>query len=99
MMEIRDPIKAYNDKRYTSPWAANVTLNDRSLEYTFDGLYLGTTNGGTLTIDASPGDVIAIGQRDLRRPDKSTNDLFIVLDTGELDYCSRDEAVYHLKSR
>lgn len=98
-MEIRETIPPYNGKRYKSPWAANITLNSKSLDYTFNGLYLGTPNGGDLVIDATPGDIIAIGQKDTRRPGKSTNDLFVVTDTGELDYQTRDQAVYHLHTK
>ncbi len=99
-MEIRETIPPYNAKRYDPPWAANVALNgNKTLDYVFNGLYLGTAKGGELVIDTAPGEVIAIGQKDNRRPGKSTNDLFVVTNNGELDYRTRDQIIYYLRSK
>ena len=57
----------YNDRRYGSPWAADVVLDGIKLGFMFiRGAYAGDWRGGDLTFEIEPGCVYAYGQKDNR---------------------------------
>jgi hypothetical protein len=92
---------AYNSRRYGRPWAAIITFNGTGrANYNFKaGTYLGNDEGGELIITAQPGDIIAAGQKDNRKPQNSNNDWYIVGENNELIEISRADAFKQYKNR
>ena len=90
---------SYNSRRYGRPWAAIITFDGTGrANYNFGaGTYLGNDEGGELIITAQPGDIIAAGQKDNRKPQNSTNDWYLVGDTNELIGISRADAFRQYK--
>ncbi len=82
-------ISSYNGRRYGRPWAAKITAFTGSATLEFCKYpYNGDDNGGELVIDAEPGDVIKLGQKDYRS-NKSYNDFY---------FCSEDGKLQHIES-
>lgn len=83
-MTIRVSTPGYNPRRYRQPWIARVTGWQGSKPAMDFGAYVGDPiNGGLLTIDAAPGDIVRIGQKDTQRTDRSQDDWRIVAEDGE----------------
>lgn len=90
----------YNEKRYGKPWIAAVSLDGNKLAYDF---HAGTAtasygSSGMLSIPCVPGDIIAWGQKDLRRPDKSNHNLLQMRADGGMDTIDRTDAVRALRA-
>lgn len=63
---------SYNEKRYGAWWVASIDFSSGSKgDYTFGDSSGKWGSAGELSIACAPGDFIAYGQKDLRRPDKS----------------------------
>lgn len=92
---------SYNSRRYSKPWAAIITFDDTGkARYNFGaGTYLGDDEGGDLIITAQPGDIIAAGQKDNRKPQNSDNVWYMVGDNNDLTGISKADAFRHYKSR
>jgi len=85
-MEITIETSAYNQRRYSKPWIAIVNFNNSTKGYFSWGNWTGDHyNGGegVLSIAAKPGDIIAQGQKDFRKPANSAPDFFVVTANGE----------------
>ena len=84
---------SYNERRYGSPWCATVSFpTGPKPEYTF-----GESSGkwgkpGVMVLDCKPGDIIAHGQKDLRRPDNSDHAILIMRPDGSMRAIDRAEA-------
>ena len=76
---------SYNGRRYGRPWAAVVTYDAAGRpSYDFKrGSYQGSDAGGTLFVNAKPGDVVAYGQKD-SRGNGGTNTIAIVQSDGSV---------------
>lgn len=93
--DIQIEFRSYNSRRYGRPWAANITFPDGIRpHYEFDGYF----DGNVVLINAQPGSVIAYGQKDHRRPDRSQKQLAIVQADGTLRDVSESEARKHVAS-
>ena len=86
-MEITKETGSYNERRYGKPWIARVDYTEsRKGEFKF-GEWVGRIGGeGELYIKAEPGDIIATGQKDFRKPRNSAPDYYIVTAEGNLDF-------------
>ncbi|MDR1685192.1 MAG: PLxRFG domain-containing protein [Desulfovibrio sp.] len=92
----------YNDRRYSRPWGAKITLAGEKTNYSFDGKFYGDADsGGTVEIPGiKPGDVVAFGQKDTRGSGSGTyNEWFIVQADGSLEKTLKDAGVKHLRER
>lgn len=103
-MEIRIKTASYNHRRYGKPWIATVAFNQSTKGDFSWGDWTGDHyNGGegVLTIDAKPGDIIATGQKDFRKPRNSAPDFSVVGADGELESIGdKGEAYkYYLKHK
>lgn len=67
-MLYREDTSSYNERRYGKPWIAKLDFTKPGKpEYAF-GHWLGQPGAaGELSIEVEPGDVIATGQKDLRK--------------------------------
>ena len=74
-MLIEHEWHAYNDRRYSRPWAAKVTFVGVKPQYDFIGRYA----SGRLAFEADPGDIIAMGQKD-NRGKGTSKDFYVVRD-------------------
>ncbi len=96
---IRD-IGSYNSRREGQPWIAQVTLDGGKLSYAFGGECTAKWgSAGEISIECAPGDVIAWGQKDLRRPDKSAHTILVMAPDGGMREIDRTEALHHLRAR
>jgi len=91
---------SYNERRYGRPWIAAVSLSGGKLAYDFEAGTVTASFGssGMLSITCRPGDVIAWGQKDLRRPDKSEHHILQMRDDGGMNEIDRTGAVKYLRS-
>lgn len=82
--------KSYDERRYGKPWIARVEfIESPKGEYQF-GIWIGEAgHPGLLQVDVKPGDIIAKGRKDFRKPQYSTKDFHIVRD----DYTIDEDAV------
>lgn len=96
-MEITVDTNIYNQRRYGRPWIAKVDFS-KSTKGDFSwGDWTGDHyNGGAgiLSISANPGDIIAEGQKDFRKPQNSAPDYSVVAADGELEYIGDKGAAY-----
>lgn len=85
----------YNDRRYGRPWIARVDFSHDPKGVFEWGTWIGQPGEpGELIIDAEPGDVVAEGQRDYRKPRHSAPRWYVVDESGELaSYSSKIEAI------
>ena len=83
-MEIRIETSSYNEKRYGKPWIARVDfVASTSGEMVF-GTWFGTPGyEGVLVLDATPGDIVARGQKDFRNQKYSAPTYYIVGADGQ----------------
>lgn len=92
---------SYNERRYGRPWIAAVRLTGTKLEYDFAAGTVTASFGsaGMLSIPCVPGDVIAYGQKDNRRPDKSDHTILRMRDDGSMETIDRTDAVRYLRAK
>jgi len=92
-MRVTMKLGPFNRKRYGDPWIAKVVkwTVGRAYELEF-GSYIGDGSGGEVEIEADPGAVLRFGQKDLRRPDKSTRAWGIVGADGGVTEITKVEA-------
>ena len=101
-MEITQETNTYNQRRYGKPWIAIVDFAAGPKGVFNFRDWAGDHRNGTeglLEISANPGNIIAIGQKDLRKPRNSAPDFFEVASDGTLDTIgNKGEAYKHYKS-
>lgn len=91
-MKIEISTSSYNERRYGRPWIARVTFPTAKGEFAF-GEWVGQPGDpGLLVVDAEPGDIVARGQKDLRKPRNSAPDYYVVGETGELSGIDKADA-------
>lgn len=96
-MEIRIETAGYNERRYGRPWIAKVDFSQSTKGDFSWGDWAGDHyNGGegVLTINATPGDIIARGQKDARTPRNSAPVFYAVMPDGSLDRLGDKGAAY-----
>lgn len=73
---------SYNERRYGKPWIAVVVFDDPTKPAFNFGTWVGDKGySGVLEISAKRGDIIARGQKDLRKPSNSAPTYYIYDDT------------------
>jgi len=85
-MKISIETHSYNQRRYSKPWIARVNFTDPQGTFSF-GDWIGDSNNGSaglLELDAKPGDIVARGQKDYRKPRHSSPDWYQVAPDGSL---------------
>lgn len=98
-MRLEITTGAYNERRYGKPWIAKVAFPTAKGEFAF-GEWAGSDGRpGLLVIEAEPGDVIARGQKDFRKPANSSPDYYLVTDAGALEPIEKAEAYQHYQKR
>jgi hypothetical protein len=91
---------AYNERRFGKPWCAKVTgVTKGKLVYDWADWSGHTGDNGLLRVACKPGDVIAWGQKDFRKPHASDHTIAIMLDDGRMDTLTVVEAVKHFDPR
>lgn len=100
-MIIEIAFSVFNHRRYTNPWGARITFDGIKPAYNFEvarwtGGYRG--EAGDLVFDVAPGDVIAYGQKDLRKG-YGSKDIAIVQDDGSLVTVTESVARKHFHAR
>lgn len=76
---------SYNEKRLGKPWCALVTFpSGPKAQYEFGESSGAWGKAGVMRLQCRPGDVIAWGQRDLRRPDRSEHTLEVMQEDGSM---------------
>ena len=84
-MEIERRTGSYNVRRYSKPWIAKVDFGRNPNGEFLWGNWVGQAGEeGILIIAAEPGDIIARGQKDFRKPKNSAPDWYQVDDAGTL---------------
>jgi hypothetical protein len=90
---------AYNERRYGKPWCARVTGVDSRGKLVYEWAewtgHLGQR--GLLRAACKPGEIIAWGQKDLRRPHRSDHEILLMGDDGRMTELSVVEAVRELR--
>lgn len=79
-MIINRETASYNERRYGKPWIAKVDFSGGAKGNFVFGDWAGDhRNGGAgvLEIDAMPGDIIAVGQKDNRNPKNSAPHFYL----------------------
>jgi hypothetical protein len=86
-MEITINTTSYNERRYGKPWIAVVDYStNRKGDFKF-GDWVGKIGGeGECYVTAEPGDIIAHGQKDFRKPRNSAPDYYFVEADGTLTH-------------
>ena len=96
-MNIQIRTASYSDRRYGKPWIAVVTFPNARGDSKF-GDWIGTPGSdGLLEIDCQPGDIVAKGQKDFRKPKNSEPDYYIAQEDGSLTMVLKVEAYLHYK--
>jgi len=96
-MEITIETASYNERRYGKPWIAKVDFaTDKKGAFSFGDWTGDGWNGGegVLSIDVQPGDIVATGQKDNRKPRNSAPKFHVVLADGSLDSIGDKGAAY-----
>jgi len=77
--------ESYNRRRYGKPWIAVVDFSEDSKgKFTF-GEWIGAQGeGGILVVEGEPGDIIARGQKDFRKPRNSAPEYYQLQQDGSL---------------
>lgn len=98
-MQITKETTSYNHRRYSKPWIAKVDFESSTKgDFVFGDWTGDHYNGGAgiLSINADPGDIIAQGQKDYRKPRNSAPDFYLVEADGSLDLLGdKGEAYKH----
>lgn len=77
---------SYNDKRHSAPWCAQVDFSVGSKgEYAFGESTGKWGKAGMMRVQCSPGEFIAYGQKDTRRPDKSEHTILRMRADGSME--------------
>jgi len=88
-MEITIETDSYNERRYGRPWIAKVDFSESVKgDFAFGDWAGDHYNGGAgvLTINADPGEIIAQGQKDNRKPRNSAPDFNVVGIAGNFEH-------------
>lgn len=94
-MRITQRFSGYNSRRYGRPWISKIIswpVGGKS-EVSW-GSYLGDDDGGEVEIEASPGDIVRMGQKD-NRGNNTSADWYIVQEDGSLSFVAMAEAKKH----
>lgn len=85
---------AYNPKREGAPWCARITGTKArgELVYEFADSTARHGSAGLLRVACRPGDIIAWGQKDMRRADKSEHRIQRMKEDGLMEDISRTDA-------
>ena len=85
-MEIERETSSYNDRRYGKPWIAKVDFSANTKGDFLWGEWIGDPGDEGLLIlsNVEPGDIVARGQKDLRKPKNSKPDWYKVTEDGSL---------------
>jgi hypothetical protein len=99
-MKISIETSPYNDRRYSAPWIARVDFSTNNQGEFKWGEFIGDRGAaGLLEVEAEPGDVIARGQKDHRKPRNSAPDWYIVKPDGSLEAIDgRATALKHFRT-
>lgn len=90
-MKISKETDSYNDRRYGKPYIALCDEKGKAAKW---GDWIGQAGrAGELSIDADPGDVVMIGQKDYRNSRKSAPDYYFVNADRELERGSKIKCV------
>lgn len=91
---------AYNERRCSSPWCARVSFPEGAkADYEF-GESTGTWGkSGLMRVPCRPGDIIAWGQKDLRRPGNSDHTIAQMRPDGSMETIDNTEAFRRWNSR
>ncbi len=94
-MEITIETDSYNHRRMGKPWIAKVDFSTPEGKYLWGDWTGDHRNGGAgiLLINANPGDIIARGQKDNRKPRNSAPDFFVAAN-GNLNALGDKGAAY-----
>lgn len=96
-MNITKTTSSYNDRRYSKPWIARVDFSKTAQGDFIFGNWIGDAGApGELSINCQPGDVIATGQKDFRKPKNSAPDWFVANSDGTLEPCTTKVAARNL---
>ena len=89
---------SYNERRFSRPWGAVITLNGTKLKYDFCGNFVSDKTGdeGTVFLKCKKGYIVAFGQKD-GRGKNSVNDFYQVLPDGKLASIDKTDAVLYLQ--
>lgn len=90
---------SYNDRRYGKPWIAKVTFETSQGAFRWGDWVGQPGDSGLLLLDAEPGDVVARGQKDFRKPKNSAPEWYVVTDGGTLQSVSKAEAYKMWRSK
>ena len=97
-MKYSENTSSYNERRYSRPWIALVTFDTASKANFKFGTWIGELGyKGVLEIDAEPGNIVAKGQKDNRKPRNSAPDYYIMGEDGELSPVSKADAYKHYR--
>ena len=84
---------SYNDRRYGKPWCAKVTgVDGGKLVYEWGDSTASHGSSGLLRVPCRPGDIVAWGQKDLRRPSSSEHHVLLMEPDGRMSPISRTDA-------
>jgi hypothetical protein len=91
---------SYNERREGKPWCAKVTGIDSRGKLIYEWAEWSGRIGerGLLRAACKPGEIIAWGQKDNRRPDKSEHHILQMRDDGRMTELSVPEAVKALRA-
>lgn len=92
-MRLEISTGSYNDRRYGKPWIAKVSFETAKGSFVFGEWFGDVGEEGFLEIEAEPGDVIARGQKDFRKPINSAPGYYLVKEGGGLKSVTKVEAV------
>lgn len=96
-MELEIRTGSYNERRYGRPWIAKVNFNTTSQGNFQFGEWVGQPgDSGLLILEVETGDIVARGQKDLRKPRNSAPEWYQLTSEG-LVKCTKSEA--YLKSK
>lgn len=86
---------SYNDRRYGKPWIARLDFSVSAAGEFRWGNWLGQSGEeGELSLEVNPGDVVAHGQKDSRKPRNSAPDYSYIDAAGNRNVCdSKIEAI------
>lgn len=84
---------SYNERRYSAPWCAKVSFpSGPKAVYDFGDSTGKWGKAGLLRVECKPGDIIAHGQKDLRRPGNSDHTMLMMLPNGRMKEVDKTEA-------
>ena len=87
----------YKERRYSAYWIAKVTFpNGPKAIYEFGQSTGHWGNAGVLSIDCKPGEIIAWGQKDLRRPGDSEHNIWVMREDGGFNVVADKVDAYKL---